>query len=161
LFVSSYLPQGEPVTDEDLLDGVSAADENGNPVEVTVAVPDDLDRDNPQPKGEPGDPQPYKIIYTCEWWQTATRDCFVTVGFVALAGETEITATMLAEKSYQLDPGNYIVNDEVIAERRIIINDVVTLTLTDTLSLSLLCLSVLSLHFDFKNHMCFFIPSCC
>jgi hypothetical protein len=74
-----YLDAGKPVTDEALLDGVSAVDGSGNPVPVTVADVDGLNLGNPQSKGEPGNPLPYTITYTAEGAEDVTRECYVTL----------------------------------------------------------------------------------
>ena len=85
-----YLPQGAQVTDDALLAGVSAADENGDPVAVSVKDVDGLDMQNPQPRG-PFPPAPYIITYEAihpvsgEAF-TATREAYVTVGIMMLAG---------------------------------------------------------------------------
>ncbi len=79
-----YLPAGIPVTDDDLLDGVSAEDANGDPVPVSVLDDGGLDRDDPQPGGEPGDPQPYLITYTAGDGAQATRECYITVAATPL-----------------------------------------------------------------------------
>ena len=86
-----YLPQGQPVTDGDLLAGVSAMDENGETVAVTVQSADGLDRGNPQPREGF---LPYTIAYgaahpvTGEVF-TATLEAYVTVGIMALAEADE------------------------------------------------------------------------
>ncbi|MDR2908541.1 MAG: Ig-like domain-containing protein [Oscillospiraceae bacterium] len=79
------IPQGEPVTDKDLLAGVTAVDENCDPAPVAVSDVGGLTLDNPQPKGEPGSPEAYIITYTCGESVQATRDCYVTVAFMPLA----------------------------------------------------------------------------
>ncbi|MDR1689671.1 MAG: InlB B-repeat-containing protein, partial [Clostridiales bacterium] len=81
-----YLEAGKPVTDADLLAGVSAQDGYGEPVTVTVADMDGLDLDNPQSRFV-DDPvlgkvnNPYTITYAAgedENRATATRECYVT-----------------------------------------------------------------------------------
>jgi hypothetical protein len=83
-----YLEAGKPVTDADLLSGVSAADANGEAVTVTVADGGGLNRENPQPKGEPVSPQPYIITYAAGGGEnrvTAARECYVTAAAMPLA----------------------------------------------------------------------------
>ncbi len=90
--------QGVAVAEADLLVGVSAVDENGAHVSVTVKDTDELDMANPQPKGTPGEPESYLITYeavhpvTDETF-TATRECYVTLSaadIVPLAGEFQV-----------------------------------------------------------------------
>ena len=89
-----FLPQWIPVTDEELLSGVSAVDENGDPVDVTVLDVGGLDMQSPQPQsGFP--PTPYTITFeaihpvTGEIY-TTTRDVYVTVGIMPVASATNI-----------------------------------------------------------------------
>jgi len=89
-----FLPQWIPVTDTDLLLGITAVDENGDPVAVTVADVGGLNLKSPQPQdGFP--PTPYVITYeavhpvTGEVF-TITRDAFVTVGIQPLAIDSAI-----------------------------------------------------------------------
>ena len=85
-----YLPEGVAVTDADLLSGVTAADENGGDVAVTVKDVGGLDRGTPAPGGTPTSPTPYVITYkavhpdTGEAF-TAAREAYVTIGIVAAA----------------------------------------------------------------------------
>ena len=79
-----YLTEGVPVTNADLLAGVRAADENGDPVPVTVKDAGGLDMDNPVLKRLGILPEPYVITYeaahpvTSEI-VTAERECYVTL----------------------------------------------------------------------------------
>jgi len=84
-----FLPQWIPVTNADLLSGVSAVDENGDPVVVNVVNVGGLDLSSPQPaEGFP--PTPYVITYEAVHpvtgvVYTVTRDAFVTAGIEPLA----------------------------------------------------------------------------
>ncbi len=73
------IPQGETVTDADLLYDVSAEDESGEAVAVAVADVGGLDVQNPQPKGTPGEPIPYLITCAAEGAENVTRECYVTL----------------------------------------------------------------------------------
>ena len=78
-----FLTEGVPVTDADLLAGVCAADENGEPVTVAVKDVDGLDMDNPAPKSVGYPNPPYVITYAAKHPVsgdvfTETRDCYVT-----------------------------------------------------------------------------------
>lgn len=81
-----YLGEGELVTDADLLAGVTAEDENGASVDVTVQSVDGLDRENPTPKDGF---EAYSITYEAkhpasEEVFTVTREAYVTVGIMPL-----------------------------------------------------------------------------
>ena len=82
-----------PVTYADLLAGVTAEDENGDPVHVIVADVNELDMANPQPRPadfNTGMVPPYIITYeaahpiTGEAF-TAEREAYVSVGFTPTA----------------------------------------------------------------------------
>lgn len=80
-----YLIEGQPVADADLLAGVTAADENGDSVEVTVQNVNGLDMENPQLNGVSGSSLPYLITYAAAHPDsgiafTATREAYVTLG---------------------------------------------------------------------------------
>lgn len=87
-----YLPEGQPVAQADLLAGVTAADENGNSVEVTVQDTDGLDRENPAMRGQA---EAYLITYAAvhpvsgETF-TRTREAYVTVGVMPAASTADI-----------------------------------------------------------------------
>jgi len=84
-----FLSQWIPVTDADLLTGVSAVDEIGDPVDVIVVDVGGLSLTSPQPQGG-FPPSPYIITYgaihpvTGELY-TTTREAFVTAGIMPLA----------------------------------------------------------------------------
>ena len=85
-----YLTEGIPVTDADLLAGVSAEDENGADVPVVVKDVDGLDMDAPVPGGEGYPPVPYVITYEAAHpvtgeKATVTRECYVTLAAVTTA----------------------------------------------------------------------------
>jgi len=80
-----FLTEGVPVTDADLLAGVSAVDENGEPVIVTVKDAGGLDMQNPVLKRAGILPEPYVITYEAAHPVTgeivaAARECYVTLG---------------------------------------------------------------------------------
>lgn len=90
-----YLPEGRPFTDADLLAGVTAADENGSPIDVTVQDVDGLDKTNPAMRGMA---QAYTITYAAVHPVSgeafiATREAYVTVSIVPLAAVGDFTIT--------------------------------------------------------------------
>lgn len=102
-----YLPEGKAVTDADLLAGVTAADKNGDPVEITVQDVDSLDMENPKMRGMA---EPYTITYAAvhpvsDEVFTVTRKAYVTVGVmpVAAAGDFTITKTGGGDPTYGTD----------------------------------------------------------
>ncbi len=86
------LPGGVAISESGLLAGVSAEDETGAAVAAAIADVGGLALDNPQPKGAPGDPQPYIITYEAEHPVsgevfTAAREVYITVAARPLAYE--------------------------------------------------------------------------
>jgi len=119
-----FLPQWIPVTDATLLSGVSAVDENGDPVAVSVLDAGGLDMQSPQP--QPGfPPTPYTITFEATHpvtgdTYTTTRDVYVTVGIMPLASSaTEIdlsednTGATYANWSYNALLNTYTINGPV------------------------------------------------
>lgn len=87
-----YLPEDKAVTDADLMAGVTAADENGEAIEVTVQDVDGLDMENPKMRGMA---EPYTITYAAvhpvsDEVFTVTRKAYVTVGVMPLASTPNI-----------------------------------------------------------------------
>lgn len=92
-----YLMEGIATTENNLQEGVSAADENGNPVPVTVQSVGGLDLDHPaRPDGSVFPPQAYTITYAAvhpvtEDVFTETRNVYVTVAaIVPLSNATDL-----------------------------------------------------------------------
>lgn len=87
-----YFSEGEPITDADLLTGVTAKDENGDSINVTVKSVDGLDMENPAPKEGSAS---YIITYAAkhpmsEKEFTVTREAYVTVGIMPLASSANV-----------------------------------------------------------------------
>lgn len=85
-----YLPEGMAVTRTSLLKGVTAMDENGEPVDVEAADTDGLDLQNPQPRMTDELPEPYMITYEAEHPETgevftAVREVFVTAAIMPMS----------------------------------------------------------------------------
>lgn len=102
-----YLPEDKAVTDADLMAGVTAADENGGAVEVTVQDIDGLDMENPKMRGMA---EPYTITYAAvhpvsDEVFTVTRKAYVTVGVMPAtsAGQFTITKTSGGDPAYGTD----------------------------------------------------------
>jgi len=75
-----HLPAGSPLTDDDLLAGVSGVDETGNDIPVAVNDTGGLDMQRPAPNADPA--TPYIITYEAVHPETgesftATREVFV------------------------------------------------------------------------------------
>ncbi|WP_099204133.1 Ig-like domain repeat protein [Scatolibacter rhodanostii] len=90
-----HLNEGQAITNDDLLTGVTAEDENGESIEVTVQNMGELDLENPVPKE---DSAPYVITYAAEHPVsqevfTATREVYVTATIMPLSAIVPMTST--------------------------------------------------------------------
>jgi len=116
-----YLTEGVPVTEADLLAGVSAVDENGEALTVTVTGVDGLDLQNPAiPDGPPFPAIPYIITYQAahpgdaEVTATVTREAFVTPGIAGIQPTAAAVSINLANPVPGVGDGWEINNNNTI-----------------------------------------------
>lgn len=143
-----FLPEGVPATEADLLMGVSAADENGVPVAVTVSGMGGLDLSDPQrPDGPVYPATPYTITYaaahpvTGEVF-TATREVYVTLGMgdIVPMAHGELTITGHSGYTYSggvltiTSNGSYTISmstpGAITTDNRIVVSNGVTVDIT-------------------------------